>query len=97
MARYLVVHEPREDTGEAVTPSDLRGLAEACGPEDASPRWLTAWSPDLNDDRIFTLWEAEDGDAIRSVLERFGFLDDMDSRPLRVQEWGPAEILGSGE
>ena len=66
MARYLVVHTPA-DTDDPVirSPSDMLGLARQAGAEDASPRWLKTWSPDLHDDRIFTLWEAADACARR--------------------------------
>lgn len=96
MARYLVIHSPNEQNGPMIQkPSDMLGLAEATGGEAASPRWLTAWSPDLHDDRIFTLWEAKDAAAIQLALTRFGFLDHMDVLALHVQEWGPADILAA--
>lgn len=94
MAHYLVVHTPRELGVESVRPpTRLRELAEASTSDGRSPRWLKTWSPDLHDDRIFTLWEAENADEVRSALEEFGFLDDMDAAPLRVREWGPEEVL----
>jgi hypothetical protein len=62
-----------------------------------SPRWLRTWSPDLHDDRIFTLWDAENADEVRSALEEYGFLDDMNATPLRVREWGPDDVLAAPE
>lgn len=98
MALYLVVHDPGNDDGETVRPpTRLRELAEASAPGCPSPRWLKAWSPDLHDDRIFTLWDAQSADEVRSALAEFGFLDDMDATPLRVREWGPADVLSAPE
>ena len=98
MAHYLVVHTPREPGGESVRPpTRLRELAEAATSEGWSPRWLKTWSPDLHDDRIFTLWDAENADQVRSALEQYGFLDDMDATPLRVREWGPEDVLAATE
>ena len=98
MAHYLVVHTPSEGEIESVRPpSRLRDLAEASTSRGRSPRWLKTWSPDLHDDRIFTLWDAESADDVRSALAEFGFLDDMDATPLRVREWGPEDVLGAPE
>ena len=95
MALYLVVHTPQPMADGAVrAPSRLAELARASAIE-RSPRWLRAWSPDLHDDRIFSLWEARNGGEIRAALEQFGFLDDMTAEPLRVREWGPAEVLAA--
>lgn len=97
MALYLVVHTPRESGEEAVRPpTQLRELAEASRRTGHTPRWLKAWSPDLHDDRLFTLWEAASADEVTAALEEFGFLDDMEAAPLRVREWGPDEVLSSG-
>lgn len=98
MALYLVVHSPRPDDEDAVRPpSRLRELAEVSEREDEMPRWLKTWSPDLHDDRIFTLWEARSADEVHSALERFGFLDDMDASAMRVREWGPSDVLSATE
>lgn len=98
MALYLVVHSPTNNTEESIRPpTRLRELAEASSPGQASPRWLKTWSPDLHDDRIFTLWEAQSADEVHSALSKFGFLDDMDATPLRVREWGPADVLSAPE
>ena len=98
MALYLVVHTPSELEVESIRPpTRLRELAESSMSEGRSPRWLKTWSPDLHDDRIFTLWDAENADEVRSVLAEFGFLDDMEATPLRVREWGPEEVLAAPE
>jgi hypothetical protein len=94
LAQYLVVHSPNSETGEAVRPpTRLRALAEVSMDGSTHPRWLKAWSPDLHDDRIFTLWEANSADEVRAALAEYGFLDDLDAVPLRVREWGPADVL----
>lgn len=94
MALYLVIHEPTtEPVDGARAPSRLTALARAALEPESSPRWLQTWSPDLNDDRIVSLWEAESGADIQSMLEQFGFLDDMNTTPLRVRQWGPREVL----
>jgi hypothetical protein len=100
MPIYLVVHSPRnEDESTVHAPSRMVDLAREHGHEDAQPRWLRAWSPDLHDDRMFTLWESATAEHIRDVMERFGFLSEMDAHPVCVQEWGPADVLAgeSGE
>lgn len=100
MALYLVVHSPnQQDEGEAPVrpPTRLRDLAEAATQPGVNPRWIKAWSPDLHDDRIFTLWEAESAEGIRAVLSEFGFLDDFDAKPLRVREWGPDDVLAESD
>ena len=96
MARYLVVHTPREGEVETVRPpTRLRELAEVSTRVSGSVRWLKTWSPDLQDDRIFTLWDAGNADEVLAALAEFGFLDDMDATPLRVREWGPVDVLAA--
>jgi hypothetical protein len=96
MTTYLVIHTPIEsDDDEVKPPTDLAGLASAHGGSDASPRWLKTWSPDISDDRIFSLWEAKNAGEIILVLERFGFLDQMDYAAIPVREWGPEDILAA--
>ena len=98
MALYLVVHTPRnEDAGAVRPPTRLRQLAESARAGERSPRWLKTWSPDLHDDRIFTLWEAHSADEVRAALEEFGFLNDMEAAPLRVREWGPDDVLAAND
>ena len=94
MPLYLVVHTPRPEEESAVhPPSRMVELAREHGREDARPRWLRTWSPDLHDDRIFSLWEATSAADIRATMERFGFLSEMDAHPVAVQEWGPEDVL----
>jgi hypothetical protein len=94
MAKFLIIHSPAGGEESAVRqPSKLAELARAHGTEEASPRWLSTWSPDLEDDRIFSLWEARNSAEIDAVLQRYGFLDDMSSQALRVREWGPQHVL----
>ena len=96
MARYLVVHTPPLDNSPAIDPpSRMEDLAREAGAEDASPRWLMAWTPDLHDDRIFTLWDADQGDDILQALQAYGFLSHMTANPLRVEEWGPEAVLAA--
>lgn len=95
MALYLVIHSEREEGEDAARPpTRLLDLARA-SIVDGTPRWLKAWSPDLHDDRIFSLWEARDGNEILAALERFGFLDDRTATAHRVREWGPEDVLAS--
>jgi hypothetical protein len=96
MALYLIVHSPKpESEGIVLPPTRLEALAEVSLDENRSPRWLKTWSPDLHDDRIFTLWEAESADAVRGALEEFGFLCELAAAPLRVREWGPEDVLAA--
>lgn len=101
MAIYLVIHVPKEpSTGgddDTHPPTRLEDMARDLGNESSDPRWLKTWSPDLHDERLFTLWDAIDAQAILAAIERYGFLDDMTAQPLRVQEWGPADVLVSSD
>lgn len=96
MALYLVEHTPRAAPEEGVRPpTKLRELAQASRGAEWGPRWLKTWSPDLHDDRQFTLWDAASGDDVRAAMAEYGFLDDMDATPMRVREWGPDDVLAS--
>ena len=98
LALYLVVHAPSNRELETVRPpTRLKDLAEVSTSGSGTARWLKTWSPDLHDDRIFTLWDAADADEVRAALAEFGFLDDMDATPLRVREWGPEDVLAAPE
>ena len=98
MALYLVVHDPGPGAEEQVRPpTRLRELAEATRGEHSTPRWIKAWSPDLHDDRIFTMWEASSAEEITAALAEFGFLDDYKAKPFQVREWGPDDVLMGGE
>jgi hypothetical protein len=96
MTLYLVVHTPHEEETDVLRPpSRLVDLAREHGDEGSKPRWLRSWSPDLHDDRMFTLWDSESADAIIKVIHDYGFLDNMDAKPLQVEEWGPADVIAS--
>ena len=93
MALYMVVHTPHEDEGEVVRPpSRMLELAQDHGVEGSVPRWFKTWSPDLHDDRLFSLWDAESADAIIQAIRAYGFLDNMDLHPIQVREWGPDDV-----
>jgi hypothetical protein len=97
MATYLVIHEPKgeeaEKPSEPRPPTRLEEMARDLSTPSSEPRWLKTWSPDLHDDRLFSLWEAIDAAAIHKAIEDYGFLDDFTAHPLRVQEWGPETVL----
>ena len=95
MAQYLVVHTPKTESDEDAIgpPTRLSELARVHGNEFSQPRWIRTWSPDLHDERIFSLWEAASAEEIRKVIDAFGFLDHMDAHPVNVREWGPADVL----
>jgi hypothetical protein len=97
MATYLVVHTPKAngeaDEADVRPPTQLEAMARELGLESADPRWITTWSPDLHDDRLFSLWNASDAKSILDAIEKYGFLDDMEAQPVRVQEWGPGDVL----
>lgn len=98
MAHYLVVHSPepdKESENDIRPPSRLEDLARVMSSGNPNPKWLRAWSAEIGDDRIFTLWEADDAAAITRVLAEYGFLDDLSAKPLRVRAWGPAEVLAA--
>lgn len=93
---YLVetIPVPDVDGGELVAPpSDLPGLAAYSAAATRGARWLTTFSPDLHDDRHFSLWEAQDADEVRQVMARFGFLSDGIVRIFAVRQWGPEDVL----
>lgn len=96
MALFLVVHTSKEEDDVGIRPpTRMLDLAREAGAQDASPRWMSTLTPDLHDDRIFTLWDAESGDEILTALERYEFLNHMSAQPLRVQQWGPAEVIAA--
>jgi hypothetical protein len=97
MARYLVIHTPATpESDEDRPPTRLVDLARSHASEDARPRWIRAWSPDLHDERLFTLWDASSAEEIRKTVRAFGFLDDMDIQAINVREWGPEDVLAAG-
>ena len=95
MPLYMAVHAPQnaEETETVHKPTDLHGLALEAGDVNASPRWIKAYSPDLHDDRIFTLWESDDAESIRQAMKTFGFLQEMETTVFQVTEWGPDDVL----
>lgn len=95
MALYLVVHTPKDvsDEHDVQPPTRLGDLATASLAERSQTRWLKTWSPDLHDDRIFTLWDAPSAGDIQRVLDEYGFLNDMEAKPMRVREWGPQDVV----
>lgn len=96
MALYLAIHTPIDPDDETLhRPTDLHGLAMETGDPNATTRWLKAWSPDLHDERIVTLWEAENADAILQTMQAFGFLDHMETKAFVVTEWGPDDVLST--
>lgn len=98
VALYLVVHGPGKSEREDVVhpPTRLEDLARISANPRRSPRWIRAWSPDLHDDRIFSLWEADNAAEIEAMLELYGFLNNLEATPLRVREWGPEDVLAAG-
>lgn len=98
MALYLVIHTPKEEDERVVRqPTRLLDLAQASLLEGVRPRWVRTWTPDLHDDRLFSLWEAANAAEIVEALEHFGYLDHMTAQALNVREWGPADVVAANE
>lgn len=96
MALYLVLHSPNDDErADVLQPTRLLDMARDAEQGTSRPRWISTFSPDLHDDRIFSLWEAAEGDDVLAALERYGFLNNMSAQPIRVQQWGPADVLAT--
>ena len=98
MALYLVIHVPTDqhtNTDVVPPPTRMLELAREAGTAQASPKWVSTFSPDLRDDRIFSLWEADNADEISAALERYGFLNHMATEAIRVQQWGPADVIAA--
>ena len=96
MALYLAEHIPMvvpKGDEHVSQPTDLEGLARHSLNVAHGVRWLTTFSPDLHDDRHFSLWEAPDGDAIRSLMTQFAFLSDWDVKVFAVRQWGPEDVM----
>ena len=94
MALYLVEHIPHEVDDDAVSqPTDLIGLARHAVGATHGARWLSTFSPDLHDDRHFSLWEASSAAEIEDVMTRFGFLTDSDIKAFVVRQWGPDDVI----
>lgn len=98
MPLYLVVHTPRkEDEDKLFPPTKMIDMARDHGGENERTRWLRTWSPDLHDERHFTLWSASSAEDINEVMRRYNFLLEMDGEPVCVQEWTPADVLKTSE
>lgn len=96
MTRYMVIHEMNEGSEEHTNaPTRLEELARDLGKEGAQPRWLTTYTPDLNDDRMVSLWEAVNAEQVRKAIEDYGFLDHLTPKVFAVREWGPADVLAA--
>lgn len=94
MALYLVEHIPRDDDGEApIRPTDLIGLARHSVETQHGARWVSTLTPDLHDDRHFSLWESPSAAEIEAVMARFGFLDDTEIKAFVVRQWGPDDVI----
>lgn len=94
MALYLVEHIPHEGADDAIgRPTDLIGLARHAAAAQYGARWLSTFTPDLHDDRHFSLWEASSAAEIEAVMTRFGFLDDTDIKAFVVRQWGPDDVI----
>ena len=94
MTLYLVEHIPVESEDEPISkPTDLAGLARFSLDARHGARWLTTFSPDLHDDRHFSLWEAPDAESIRALMSRFGFLSNGVVKAFAVRQWGPEDVI----
>lgn len=96
MALYLVVHTPKDPEGDEVfPPTNLADLAREHAGSDARTRWIKTLSPDLHDERHFTMWEARSAEDILEVMERYHFMSEMEHHPIAVQEWDPQTVLAA--
>jgi hypothetical protein len=95
MPLYLVEHIPYQDGAEVTIapPTDLEGLARYSLNATHGARWLTTFTPDLHDDRHFSIWEAPDVEEIRAVMARFGFLSDGVVKAFSIRQWGPDDVI----
>lgn len=94
MPLYLVVHTPKKEEEETVYPATkMIDMARDHGRENERTRWITTWSPDLHDERHFSLWNAASADDVREVMERYHFLSETDSELVCVREWKPSDVL----
>lgn len=98
MPLYLVVHTPKTDVDDETVfpPTRLDDLARDHAGGDARTRWIKTFSPDLHDERHFTLWSARSADDILEVMERYAFMSEMENHPIAVQEWDPQTVLDAG-
>lgn len=98
MPLYLVVHTPKTDVDDETVfpPTKLDELANDHASVDARTRWIKSFSPDLHDERHFSLWNAKSADDILEVMERYHFMSEMDHHPVAVQEWDSQSVLDAG-
>lgn len=98
MTRYMVIHEMNDESeNHTKPPTRLQDLARELGKEGAQPRWLTTFSPDLNDDSMVSMWEAANAEQVRKAIADYGFLDHLTPKVFAVREWGPADVLAEDE
>ena len=98
MTRYMVIHEMNEGSEEHTNaPTKLLEVARDLGKEGAQPQWLTTFSPDLNEDRMVSLWEAANAEQVRQAITKYGFLDHLTPTVFAVREWGPNDVLEADE
>jgi hypothetical protein len=98
MTRYMVIHEMNEGSEEhSRPPTRLKELARDLGKAGAQPRWLTTYSPDLNDDRMVSMWEAVNAEQVRKAIADYGFLDHLTPKVFAVREWGPDDVLNADD
>jgi hypothetical protein len=94
----MVIHEMNDDSEEHTRPpTRLEELATTLGKPGADPQWLTVYSPDLNEERMVSLWEASSADHVREAVDEYGFLDHLTPKVFAVRQWGPAEVLDAAE
>lgn len=98
MTRYMVIHEPNENSEiHTKPPTRLHELARDLGKEGADPQWLTTFTPDLNDERMISMWEASNREQVRQAIFDYGFLDHLTPTIFAVREWGPSEVLDADD
>lgn len=97
MPMYIVVHTPKQDIDEKIVfpPTKLNDLARDHSAEDSRTRWVKTLSPDLHDERHFSLWEAKCADDILEVMERYHFMSEMEHHPIAVSEWDPQTVIAA--
>jgi hypothetical protein len=98
MTRYMVIHEMNDGSEDhSKPPTRLAELAKELGKDGAQPQWLTTYSPDLNDDRMVSMWEAANAEQVRKAIADYGFLDHLTPKVFAVREWGPGDVLASDD
>jgi hypothetical protein len=90
----MVIHEMNDSSEEHTKPpTRLQELARELGKEGAKPQWLTTFSPDLNEERMVSMWEAANAEQVRQAIAEYGFLDHLTPKVFAVREWGPKDVL----